>query len=76
MIMPDKNIRIEYSMLNCGAIVLSNLRERDTISSLWEKCREKETLVNYERFILTLDYLFVIGAVRLDSGLIERCQND
>lgn len=76
MIMPDKNIRIEYSMLNCGAVVLSNLRERDTISSLWEKCREKEILVNYERFILTLDYLFLIGAVRLDNGLIERCQND
>lgn len=76
MIMPDKNIRIEYSMLNCGAVVLCNLREKDTISSLWEKCRKKEMLVNYERFILTLDYLFLIGAVRLDNGLIERCQND
>lgn len=76
MIMPNKNIRIEYSLLNCGAVVLSNLRERDTISSLWEKCKTKEILVNYEKFILTLDYLFLIGAVGLVNGLIERFQND
>lgn len=76
MIMPDKNIKVEYSLLNCGAIVLEELLDRNTISSLWEKTRNREALVNYERFLLTLDYLFLIGAIKMEEGLIARCKND
>jgi len=76
MIMPNKNIRLEYSLLNCGAIVLEELHDRDTISSLWGKSRTKEALVSYEKFILTLDYLYLIGAIKLEDGLIARCKND
>lgn len=76
MIMPNKNIRIEYSLLNCGAMVLEELHGRDTISSLWEKSRTKEALVSYEKFILTLDYLFLIDAIKMEDGLIMRCKND
>ena len=76
MIMPNKNIKLEYSLLNCGAIILENLQEIDTISSLWEKARLTETMVNYEKFVLTMDYLFLIGVIRMDNGMIVRCRND
>ena len=76
MIMPNKNIKLEYSLLNCGAIILEDLQEIDTISSLWEKARLTETMVNYEKFVLTMDYLFLIGAIRMESGMIVRCRND
>jgi hypothetical protein len=74
--MPNKNIKLEYSLLNCGAIILENLQEIDTISSLWEKARLTETMVNYEKFVLTMDYLFLIDVIRMDNGMIVRCRND
>lgn len=76
MIMPNKNIRVEYSLLNCGALILSELHDSDTISSLWEKARVIEILANYEKFILTLDYLFILDAIKIENGLIVRCKND
>ena len=75
MIMPDKNITVRYSLLHCGALVLAEVKNIDTISSLWNKIKNKEALSNYERFILTLDYLFVIGVITLRDGMIVRCGN-
>ena len=57
MILPDKNIKLEYSLLNCGAIILAEILEPQTISLLWDKVKRYEALVNYEKFLLTLDYL-------------------
>jgi len=71
--MPDKNITVRYSLLHCGALVLAEIKNVETVSSLREKTRNQEALSNYERFILTLDYLFAIGAISLRDDLIVRC---
>jgi hypothetical protein len=73
--MPNKNITMRYSLLYCGAMILAELKGSDTISSLREKTIIREELSNYEKFILTLDFLFIIGAIALHDGLIERCTN-
>ena len=75
MIMPNKNITVRYSLLYCGALMLSELKDLDTVSSLREKTKNQESLSNYEKFTLTLDYLFMIGAITLRDGLIVRCAN-
>ena len=75
MIMPNKNIKVRYSLLHCGALILAELKDSDTVSSLREKTKNQETLSSYEKFILTLDYLFVIGAITLRDGLIVRCND-
>ena len=75
MIMPNKNITVRYSLLHCGALLLSELKDSDTVSSLREKTKNREVLSSYEKFILTLDYLFAIGAIALSDGLIVRCSN-
>lgn len=75
MIMPNKNITLRYSLLNCGALVLTELRESDTVSSLREKTKKHEAISSYEKFILTLDYLFTIGLIVIRDGLIVRCSN-
>ena len=72
MILPDKNIKLEYSLLNCGALILDEIREPKTISLLWEQVKQKETLDNYEKFVLTLDFLFIINAIKLNDGFLER----
>ena len=76
MILPDKNIKLEYSLLNCGAIVLNEISEPQTVSLWWDKVRDFDVLINYERFLLTLDYLYTINAITLKNGLISRCKND
>ena len=76
MILPDKNIKLEYSLLNCGALILQEMSEPQTISLLWDKVKKHEALVNYEKFLITLDYLYMINAITLRDGLIVRCKND
>jgi hypothetical protein len=75
MIMPNKNITTRYSLLYCGALILVKLKDSDTVSSLREKTKNHETLSSYEKFILTLDYLFVIGAIDFRDGVIVRRVN-
>lgn len=76
MILPDKNIKLEYSLLNCSALILEEMSEPQTISLLWDKVKKHEALVNYEKFLITLDYLYMINAITLRDGLIVRCKND
>lgn len=76
MILPDKNIRLEYSLLSCGATLLAEITEPQTLSLLWDKVRCNEALVSYEKFLLTLDYLYIINTITLKDGMIARCKND
>lgn len=73
MILPDKNIKLEYSLLNCGALVLESLEVPLTISALWEKLKEQKVVVGYEKFILTIDFLYIINGIENENGLIRRC---
>ena len=76
MILPDKNIKLEYSLLGCGATLLAEITEPQTISLLWDKLKNNVTLGSYEKFLLTLDYLYMINAITLKNGMIMRCKND
>lgn len=72
MILPDKNIKLEFSLLNCGAVILKQLEQPQTVSSLWNKVKEDNAIAGYEKFILTLDYLFIIGGIFLEQGMLRR----
>jgi hypothetical protein len=76
MILPDKSIKLKYSLLNCGAVILNFLSKPQTINALWDRVRDTEELMNYEKFLLTLDFLFAIGAITFIDGMIERCNDD
>jgi hypothetical protein len=73
MILPDKNITLYHSLLNCGAVLLSELKVSDTVFSLRERTKNIEILHNYEKFILTLDILYMIGAITIRDDIIVRC---
>jgi hypothetical protein len=73
MIMPNCSIPPRHSLFYCGALLLMELTEPETVSSLREKTSGLEMLASYEKFILTLDYLFIIKAITFRDGLIARC---
>lgn len=76
MILPTKSIKMQYSLLSCGAIILDKLDDSDTVSAIWEKVSTEDALINYDKFVITMDFLYMVGAIDYTNGLIVRCQND
>lgn len=77
MILPTKHILPDRALLSVGADILRLVGEPKTVSSLWDSIRKQRanavmsSPIDYEWFILALDFLFIIGAVDYDRGLVE-----
>jgi len=69
--LPDKNIKLHYSILGMGTKVLMVLNTPQTISSLWEKLRKCDEINTFEKFILTLDFPYIMGLIELERGIIK-----
>jgi hypothetical protein len=72
MILPSKHIPEEQSLLGVGAVLLKELRHSQTVTGLWEKVRQEKAVGTFERFVLALDLLHVMGAVVLSKGMLAR----
>ncbi len=72
MILPSKHISEGQALLGVGAIVLRHLGRPQTVTSLWDKVRDDRSVGTYERFVLVLDLLYIIGVVNLSQGMIQR----
>lgn len=72
MILPNKHVTTEYSMLGLGALILQRLQRPQRISTLWEKVREIPEIGTFERFVLALDLLYILGAVEIKDGKLRR----
>ena len=78
MILPTKRLGVERAMLTIGAEILELLTEPKTISRLWDELarvtseRSSIRKVNYDWFVLTLDLLYMLGALEMDHGRIRR----
>ncbi len=71
MILPDKNITLHYSILGMGTKMLLEVNTPQTVSSLWEKLRECDEINTFEKFTLTLDFLYIMGLIELERGIIR-----
>ncbi|MBM7408762.1 ABC-three component system middle component 6 [Methanococcus maripaludis] len=76
MILPNKVMNLKYSLLGKGAIILSNLRKPRTVSSLWDIVKMTEEINTFDKFILTLDFLYILGLINSKNGLIMRVENN
>ena len=72
MILPSKHISERQSLVGVGALLLETIDKPHTVTSLWERVRDDATVGTFERFVLALDMLYVVGAVSLKNGLIVR----
>ena len=70
MILPSKHISQEQTLLGIGAILLTKLGRRQTVTNLWEIVREEHVIGTFERFVLALVMLHIAGAIEFDNGLI------
>ena len=72
MILPSKHISEDQAVLGVGAIVLRYLDRPQTVSGLWSSVRHERAIGTFERFVIALDLLYVLGLVGLSEGLISR----
>jgi hypothetical protein len=71
MIYPNKTIKLKYTLLGVGSLIITELNTPQTVSSLWENVRTREEIGSFEKYVLTLDFLYLIGLVKMDDGVIR-----
>jgi hypothetical protein len=79
-LLPEKHVRTSESLLGLGAMVLISLANGPrNLDSLWADVKEQESVrprahgsITLDTLVLTVDFLFSIGVVRLNrEGLLE-----
>lgn len=78
MILPTKHVEPERALIGVGAEILSELSRPMTMSRLWDALRTRRTAatpnapLDYEWFVLALDFLYTVAAVDFQRGLLLR----
>lgn len=70
MIFPTQNISFNQSFLGAGAIILKHLDKPKNIKTLWEEVRDISGVNNFDKFVLVLDFLYIIGAIDLKNSML------
>lgn len=79
MILPTKGVPPRRALVTLGADILRLLTEAKTISRLWDDFRKARPVaadVTFDWFVLSLDLLFLMGAVDFDRGRVRRCESE
>jgi hypothetical protein len=76
MILPTKRLPEDNALIGIGADILRLLDERKTVSRLWHEFRldraDRASATSYDWFVLSLDLLFMIGAISLERGQVRK----
>jgi ABC-three component (ABC-3C) system Middle Component 6 len=75
MILPTKGIPPDKAVISLGGGILRRLSEPKTVSRLWEETRERAggaEVMSFDWFVLGLDLLFVLDAIRIDGGKVHK----
>ena len=79
MILPTKHLSQDRALLTVGARLLGHLSQPKTVSTLWEEVSHassatdgRKLTLRYDAYVLTLDLLFLMGAIDLQDGLLSR----
>lgn len=73
MILPKKQLSIEESFWGFGGFLLKQLQKPMFVDELWECYKEVysngkySVRFSFDQFIMALDYLYIIGAIKKDE---------
>jgi len=71
MILPTKHVTPAQSLLGVASLVLERLDRPRTVNQLWEETRTDGAIGTFDRFVIAMDLLFIMGAVELDNGTLR-----
>jgi hypothetical protein len=72
MILPSKTCSLSNSLLGFGTVVLESLNSPTTVTFLWDKIHNEDPQITFEKFILTLNLLYLLSVIEIDQGLLRR----
>lgn len=72
MILPTKHLTLSRSMLYVGAVIIEETDRASTVTALWDRCRRRPEVGTFDRFVLGLDLLFMLGIVTYEDGMLRR----
>lgn len=72
MILPNKIITIDKSILGIGAQILKLLDNPLTVSALWETSKKRIGLNSFQYFVVALCFLYSIGAIHFNNNRIYK----
>lgn len=70
MLLPDKYVTVERSILGQAAIILNHREADRTVSELWSALVTEDSSWTFDRFATALSLLFGLGVVALDNGVL------
>lgn len=69
MILPNKHLLSKDSLIGIGGLLLTKIDPNGiTVSRLWDGVRVRREIDTYDRFILALDTLYLLGYLELEDG--------
>lgn len=73
MILPNKHLLSQDSLIGVGGLLLTKIGpDGTTVSKLWEGVRDRREVRTYDRFILAVDTLYLLGYLGLEDGMLVR----
>ncbi len=78
MILPKKHLSIYESFIGFGGYLLKKLNKPLTVDALWKNyIKEYEKKLypvkfSFDRFLIALDFLYMIGAINSNEGVLYR----
>lgn len=73
MILPNKHLLSRDSLIGVGGLLLTKIGSSGTtVSRLWEGVRDRREVGTFDRFILALDTLYLLGYLNLDDGMLTK----
>ena len=74
MILPNKHVAPRDSLLGLAGRLLRHLTSPRTTSGLWERARKDESIKSFDRFVLAVDLLYLMGAVEFRDGYVRKAR--
>ncbi|WP_411156499.1 ABC-three component system middle component 6 [Nocardia abscessus] len=71
MLLPDKYVTLERSLLGQAAALLDKRSDNQTISELWAATSTSDEGWSFSRFALALSLLYGLGAVEVEGGILK-----
>ena len=71
-LLPDKHVPTRRSLVGIGSLLLAHLESESTVSGLWDQVKCHDQVGSFRNFVMSLDYLYTIGAIDYQRGLLTR----
>lgn len=72
MIMPTKYLKEDSALIGVGGILLRHIDNKKNLSSLWDEVKTVPSVATFERFVLALDFLYLLGLIDIENNEIKR----